>query len=133
MKPRSIKNLLSEFLNGKDFKAINDTISLTAAWKQNVGDPISKNTEIIDFKNGKLIIKTSNPIWRNELSFQKNELLNKLKKAEPGLNITEIIFIIIKLRTSHIVNIVVKYTFWIIKKLIKRHFLIKIFTMFLKV
>ena len=48
--------------------------------------------EILDFKNGKLIIKTSNPIWRNELSFQKNELLNKLQKAEPGLNVTEIIF-----------------------------------------
>ena len=92
MKPQSIKNLLSDFLNSKDFKAINDTISLTEAWKQNVGDPILKNTEILDFKNGKLIIKTSNTIWRNELSFQKNELLNKLQKAEPGLNITEIIF-----------------------------------------
>ena len=92
MKPQSIKNLLSNFLNGKDFKAINDIISLTAAWKQNVGEPILKNTEILDFKNGKLIIKTSNSIWRNELSFQKNELLNKLQKAEPGLNITEIVF-----------------------------------------
>ena len=92
MKPLSIKNLLSDFLNGKDFKEINDTISLTAAWKQNVGDPILKNTEILGFKNGKLIIKTSNPIWRNELSFQKNELLNKLQKAEPKLNIIEIIF-----------------------------------------
>ena len=92
MKPRSIKNLLSEFLNGKDFKEINETICLTTAWKQNVGEPILKNTEIQDFKNGKLIIKTSNPIWRNELSFQKNDLLNRLQKAEPELNITEIIF-----------------------------------------
>ena len=92
MKPQSIKNLLSDLLSGKDFTATNNTISLTAAWKQSVGEPILKNTEILDFKNGKLIIKTSNPIWRNELSFQKNELLNKLKKAEPGLNITEIIF-----------------------------------------
>ena len=92
MKPRPIKNLLSEFLNGKDFKAINETICLTTAWKKNVGEPILKNTEIQDFKNGKLIIKASNPIWRNELSFQKKELLNKLQKAEPELNITEIIF-----------------------------------------
>ena len=92
MKPLSIKNLLSDFLNSKNFRAINNTISLTAAWKQSVGDPILKNTEILDFKNGKLIIKTSNPIWRNELYFQKNELLNKLQQAEPGLNITEIIF-----------------------------------------
>ena len=92
MKPRSIKNLLSEFLNGKDFKAINETICLTTVWKQNVGEPILKNTEILGFKKGKLIIKASNPIWRNELSFQKNELLNKLQKAEPKLNITEIVF-----------------------------------------
>ena len=92
MKPRPIKNLLSEFLNGKDFKEINETICLTTAWKQNVGEPIFKNTEILSFKNGKLIIKTSNPIWRNELSFQKKDLLNKLQKAEPELNITEIIF-----------------------------------------
>ncbi len=92
MKPRSIKNLLDEFLNGKDFEAINETICLTKAWKQNVGEPIFNNTEILDFKNGKLIIRTSNPIWRNELSFQKKELLNKLQKAEPELNINEIIF-----------------------------------------
>ena len=92
MKPQSIKNLLSDFLNGNNFTAINDTISLTAAWKQSVGEPILKNTEILDFKNGKLIIKTSNSIWRNELSFQKNELLNRLQKAEPELNITEIVF-----------------------------------------
>ena len=92
MKPRSIKNLLSEFLNGKDFKEINETICLTTAWKQNVGEPILKNTEILDFKNGKLIIKTSNPMWRKELAFQKNELLNRLQKAEPELNMTEIRF-----------------------------------------
>jgi len=92
MKPQSIKNLLSDLLNGKDFTAINNTISLTAAWKQSVGEPILKNTEILDFKSGKLIIKTSNPIWRNELSLQKKELLNKLQKAEPELNITEIVF-----------------------------------------
>ena len=92
MKPQSIKSLLSDLLNGKDFTAINNTISLTAVWKQSVGEPILKNTDILDFKNGKLIIKTSNPILRNEMSFQKNELLNKLQKAEPELNITEIVF-----------------------------------------
>ena len=42
--------------------------------------------------NGKITIKTSNPIWRNELTFQKENLLNKLKKREPELNIKEIEF-----------------------------------------
>ena len=92
MKPRPIKELILDFLKGKDFNSINDTISITTAWEKTAAGPILKNTEIIDFKNGKLAIKTSNPIWRNELSFQKNELLNKLRGAEPKLNIAEIIF-----------------------------------------
>ena len=45
-----------------------------------------------DLANGKIIIKTSNPIWRNELTFQKEDLLNRLKKEEPELNIKEIEF-----------------------------------------
>ena len=43
-------------------------------------------------KNGKITIKTSNSIWRNELTFQKEDLLQRLKKEEPKLNIKEIDF-----------------------------------------
>jgi len=57
-----------------------------------VGKTISTHTKIIDIKNGKIRIKTSNPIWRNELTFQKEDLLNRLKKEEPELNIKEIEF-----------------------------------------
>ena len=44
------------------------------------------------FKNGKVTVKTVNPIWRNELIFQKEDLLNRLKKEEPELNIKELEF-----------------------------------------
>ena len=74
------------------FKEINDTINLNKLWKEIVGKTISKNTEIVDTKKGKIIIKTSNPIWRNELTFQKEDLLNRLKKEKPELNIKEIEF-----------------------------------------
>ena len=57
-----------------------------------VGKTISKYTKIIDIKNGKVRIKTSNPIWRNELTFQKEDLLSRLKKEEPEINIKEIEF-----------------------------------------
>ena len=43
-------------------------------------------------EDGKITIKSSNPIWRNELSLQKQDLFTKIKKAQPELNIKEIIF-----------------------------------------
>ena len=79
-KAKPIKELLSNYFKGSDFKDINNTINLNNTWKQIVGKTISKNTEIVDIKNGKVSIKTTNPIWRNELTFQKEDLLQRLKK-----------------------------------------------------
>ena len=92
MKPKPIKDVLSDFLKGSNFREINETINISAAWTGLVGKTISNNTEIKSIKNGKVTIKTTNPIWRNELNFQKEELLNKLKEEEPKLNIKEIEF-----------------------------------------
>ena len=92
MKAKSIKDLLSDYFKGSNFKEINNTINLNKSWNKMVGKTISTHTKIIDIKNGKIRIKTSNPIWRNELTFQKEDLLNRLKKEEPELNIKEIEF-----------------------------------------
>ena len=92
MKPKPIKDVLTDYLQGSNFKEINATISIGTIWINIVGKAIAKNTEIQSFKNGKITVKTSNPIWRNELIFQKEDLLNRLKKEEPELNIKEIEF-----------------------------------------
>ena len=92
MRAKPIKDLLSDYLKGSDFKEINDTINTNKTWNKIVGKTISNNTEIVSIKNGKITIKTSNSIWRNELTFQKEDLLKRLKKEEPKLNIKEIDF-----------------------------------------
>ena len=92
MKAKPIKNILSDYFKGSDFKEINETINLNKSWNKIVGKTISTKTEITSIKNGKIIIKTTNPIWRNELTFQKEDLLNRLKKEEPEINIKEIEF-----------------------------------------
>ena len=92
MKAKPIKDLLSDYLKGSDFKQINNTINLNKSWKKIVGQTISQNTEVVDIKHGKILIKTSNSIWRNELMFQKEDLLKRLKKEHPKLNIKEIDF-----------------------------------------
>ena len=92
MKAKSIKELFSDYFKGSDFKEINETINLNNSWNKIVGKTISKKTEITSIKNGKITIKTTNPIWRNELSLQQQDLLDKIRKVEPELNVKEIIF-----------------------------------------
>ena len=83
---------MSDYFKGTNLKEINQAINISTVWKNIVGNTIAKNTEIQKFKKGKITVKTSNPIWRNELIFQKEDLLNRLKKEEPELNIKEIEF-----------------------------------------
>ena len=90
MGQKALKTALDEYLKGTDFIEINNTISIEEAWKKTVGKLISNNTKIKSFKKGTIIIKVSNPIWRNEISLQKQEILEKLKKKEKDLYIKEI-------------------------------------------
>ena len=47
-------------------------------WGEIVGHSISKNTEPVSVKNGTLVIKTTNPVWKQELQIQKTEIIKKL-------------------------------------------------------
>ena len=92
MKAKSIKEIVSEYLEGTNFNEINETVNLEKAWENLTGKIISTNTKIIGLKKGVLIIKTSNPIWRNELSMQKKELLSQFNQSQTNFNIKELIF-----------------------------------------
>ena len=52
MPPKKLKHLLDDYLDGTDFKDINNTISIQMMWEKIVGNPISSNTTIKSFKNG---------------------------------------------------------------------------------
>jgi len=87
---QSLKQVLKDYLEGTNFKEINKTISIQRLWRETVGQPICNNTKIISFKKQTLIIQASNPIWRNELSLQKNNLLDKLQKKANNNQINKI-------------------------------------------
>jgi len=50
-------------------------------WSKVVGETIAKNSSPEEVKHGKLIVKVSTPVWRNELILRKKEILEKLNKA----------------------------------------------------
>ena len=85
-----LKEILENYLNGESFKEINETITLENAWKEVVGNLINKNTQIISFKNKTLTVKTTTPVWRNELFLQKKNILEKIKTKLKKNKINEI-------------------------------------------
>ena len=62
-------------------------------WDDVVGARVSENTTPEKVEAGTLYIKASNPTWRQELMFKKEEILKKLNKKLGEKIIKEIKFI----------------------------------------
>ncbi|MBT5955976.1 MAG: DUF721 domain-containing protein [Candidatus Marinimicrobia bacterium] len=75
---RSIKESLLEILGEEKLKPAFEKGNISNLWQESVGTSINENTTIKSFKNGILIIKTKTPVWRNELLFQKNDIMTKI-------------------------------------------------------
>ncbi len=62
-------------------------------WGEVVGKKIKEQTEPIDVRFEVLIVKTSNPVWRQELQFQKKDIVNSINKKLKKTTIKDIRFI----------------------------------------
>ena len=62
-------------------------------WSETVGETVSKNTEPMSIEHGILSTKTTTPVWRQELKFQKKQIIEKLNKTLNKKLIKDIRFI----------------------------------------
>jgi hypothetical protein len=47
-------------------------------WDDVVGENLATKTEPVKIEHGKLVIKVSSPVWRNELQFHKEKIKSDL-------------------------------------------------------
>ena len=73
-----INELLDVFLNNKNLKNTKERDLIESVWEEKINSDIKKNTTILSFKNGVLLVKAKNPTWKMELSLIKNKLKKKL-------------------------------------------------------
>ena len=50
-------------------------------WPIIVGDKIAENTEAESVESGVVWVSVKNPVWRQELQLQKDQIIKKLNKA----------------------------------------------------
>jgi predicted nucleic acid-binding Zn ribbon protein len=87
-----MSSILSKALNNSEMgtKIMENTCLLV--WDEVVGDHISSASQPDYVQDGKLFVITKSPVWANELSFYKNEIIQNLNKRVGGNVIKEIIF-----------------------------------------
>lgn len=63
---------------------IDSTIAQNKAlniWNEIVGDAVAKNAQPDRVEHGVIIVKVSSPTWRQELYFQKKEIIQKINNT----------------------------------------------------
>ena len=90
---RSLEESLKEVLGEEKIRPAYEKGVIESQWKKSVGSSVYKNTIIKNFSKGVLSIKAKTPVWRNELLFQKADILKKLNNNLEKKTIKDIRFL----------------------------------------
>jgi len=87
----NIKKIITQFflINNKEEPEKEKEIYI--AWKKTIEKNIFDNTEIIKIEKNKIFLKAKNSVYRNEISFKKNNIIKRINKHTKNIKIKEII------------------------------------------
>ncbi|AYD48077.1 MAG TPA: DUF721 domain-containing protein [Arachidicoccus soli] len=87
----SIGDAMKNFLQKSRLKNGVRTAQLEEVWKEMMGEVIAKYTDKLQILNQKLFIKTNNGALKNELLFQKLQIISLINEKMGEGTITEVI------------------------------------------
>ena len=76
---KNIDKILDLIIKEKDKKEYLGFEEIKKKWNKNIAKKIKENSQIIDYKEKKIIIKAKTPAWRNEITFLKKDIKKKYK------------------------------------------------------
>ncbi|UCE19048.1 MAG: DUF721 domain-containing protein [Gemmatimonadota bacterium] len=91
-KPVCMCDVISELCHRWGIERKVKEYSALAQWSQIVGKKIAEKAKPIGIERGKLFVEVDSSAWRNELSFMKNEIKDKMNRAVGSPVIKDIIF-----------------------------------------
>lgn len=90
---KTIKEALENFFSRHDDNKQLAQVRIRSLWATEMGNLINKETEQLNFSNGKLFVKINNSIIRNELKYSKEVIIKNLN-AQLGNNIIKEIVLV---------------------------------------
>lgn len=76
--PRSIKDIISDFVDDRHLHKYFDLVKLKTDWHIIVGDAFASKISINSLKEGILRLKTNSSVVRYEVSIRKQYLIDKI-------------------------------------------------------
>jgi hypothetical protein len=92
-RPKPFSDLIEGYFKG-DSEALRkiDENRAIAAWSVIVGEAAARVSQPLRVRAGKLIVRVADPLWMQQLSLLKHELLRKYQTGFPKLKIRDIYF-----------------------------------------
>lgn len=90
-KEQPLKALIDQMLRAYGLGQKLDEMSLIKSWEKVVGKMIARHTTDLYYKSGQLYISLDSAPLRQELSYAKNKLMEKLNEEAGKTMVTEII------------------------------------------
>ncbi len=65
---------------------------LFSAWPKIAGEAVAEVSTPVDIRNGALVLKVENAVWRNELHYMKAHIIKRVNEEAGTTRITNVIF-----------------------------------------
>lgn len=88
-----IAGVLKKFIKKQGLEKEINQQKAVDIWAEVVGKSIKEHTEPVDVRFGVLTVKTSSPVWRQELQFQKKNIVDSINKKLKNTTIKDVRFI----------------------------------------
>lgn len=90
--PQKVGEIVRSVLSGRGYLRQCLEVEVISNWPDIVGERIADVTECTDVRKGVIYVKVSSSSWRNEISFLKKEIIDKVKKETRCKTIKDIAF-----------------------------------------
>jgi predicted nucleic acid-binding Zn ribbon protein len=91
--PENLADILGRLFTSRGWGRKNDRLRLEAAWAEAAGPDLLKDTRLGGLRRGVLEVEVKSAVLLQELTqFHKRGLLAKLRKALPGVTLTDLKF-----------------------------------------
>ena len=91
-KPQKLGDIVRSVLSERGYLKQCLEAEIISKWPDLVGERIAEVTECTDVRSGVIYVKVSSSSWRNEISFLKKEIMDKVKKETRCKTIKDILF-----------------------------------------
>jgi predicted nucleic acid-binding Zn ribbon protein len=90
---RKLGDVIREMIETYRLEGKLNEVKVIHSWQKVVGRMIASHTKDLYIKNGRLFVKIDSPALKNELTYSRSEIADKLNQEAGGKVIEEVIFI----------------------------------------